>query len=211
MTNARHSVVSVAGNPRSRTRRILAAAYRSVRAIGWKYRLAKFGRGSEIVSPAYVVGARSIAIGESVQIWRFARIEAVGGLGERPKVVIGDRTVIQPHVHIGAAESVQIGEGALFASYVYISDHDHDYTDPADPVIGNGRVLASPVSIGDFVWLGEQVIVLKGVSIGERSIVGAGSVVTRDVPSYSIAVGSPARVVKRYDHDQHAWIKVCGP
>ncbi len=208
MTDTAYHVVTVSGHPRSWLLRIVAAVCRNMLAIMWRRRLAKFGRGSEIATPAYIAGGRSIAIGESVRIWRSARIEAVGACGAHPKVFIGDRTVIQPHVHIGAAESVRIGEGALFASYVYITDHDHDYLDPSDPVVSNGRVLTSPVSIGDYVRLGEQVMVLKGVTIGERSIIGASSVVTRDVPPYSIAVGSPARVVKRYDRDRGEWIKV---
>ena len=126
--------------------------------------------------------------------------------GHPPVIRIGDGTVIQPYAHIAAAQSVEIGKGALFASHVYISDHDHDYSDPNDPVVSNARIMCAPVKIGDFAWLGERVVVLKGVTIGERSIIGAGSIVTKDIPPLSIAVGSPARVIRRYDEALGEWI-----
>ena len=67
---------------------------------------------------------------------------------------------------------------------------------------------AKPVHIGDKVWVGESVCILPGVTIGECSIIGAGSVVTKSIPPYSIAVGTPAKVIKRYNFDTRSWIKV---
>lgn len=179
-----------------------------VRAMVWQSRLSRFGSGSRIDGPAHVHNPRGIVIGNRVHIWRGARIEAFNLDGVNPRLTIGDDTVIQPHVHIGAAESVRIGQGVLMASHVYITDHDHDWSDPHDPVISNNRLIVAPVEIGDYVWLGERVMVLKGVTIGERSIIGAGSIVTRHVPPYSVAVGSPACVVRRYDLSTRAWVKV---
>jgi acetyltransferase-like isoleucine patch superfamily enzyme len=124
------------------------------------------------------------------------------------RISIGDLTTIQPHVHIGAVDSVRIGRGVLMAPFVYISDHDHDWSDPDDPVILNGRVSAAPVEIGDFVWLGERVCVLKGVTVGAHSVIGAGSIVTRDVPPYTVAAGAPARAIRYYDHNQRTWVPV---
>lgn len=183
----------------------LARAWRRWR---WQRRVAALGARSELIPPAWIEGGKSVAIGCDVRIWRFARIEAFNAQPGIIRVDIGDGTVIQPFMHIGAALSVRIGKGCLFASHVYITDHDHDFSDPMEPVISNNRVVASPVSIGDYVWLGERVMVLKGVSIGERSVVGAGSVVTRDVPPMSIAVGSPARVVRRWNQLAGTWERV---
>jgi lipopolysaccharide O-acetyltransferase len=174
----------------------------------WNRRLANLGARSELMSPAWVEGAESVSIGSDVSIWRFARIEALNSTPGTIRVFVGDATVVQPFVHIGAIRSVRIGRGCLFASHVYITDHDHDFSNPMDPVISNNRAVAAPVEIGDFVWLGERVMVLKGVSIGERSVIGAGSIVTRDVPPLSIAVGSPARVVRRWDEVAQQWLKV---
>lgn len=122
------------------------------------------------------------------------------------RVSIGDGTSIHPGVHIGAAQSVHIGAGVLIAAGVYITDHDHDFSDPTEPVSTHHRLVVSAVVIGDYSWLGERVMVLKGVSIGAHSVIGAGSIVTRDVPSYSLAVGSPARVVKHYDTRCKTWV-----
>jgi len=151
-------------------------------------------------------GGRAISVGAGVRIWYGARIEAFCVDGNSTRIAIGDDTIIHPFVHIGAAERVVIGRGVLMASHIYITDHDHDWHDPYDPPVSNRRLLVSPVTVGDYVWLGERVMILKGVTVGERSIVGAGSVVTRDVPPLSIAIGAPARVVRRYDANSGSWV-----
>ncbi len=191
--------------------RVCRRGLRGVRQCSWRLRLAEFGARSDICWPAYVVGGRAISLGREVIIWHHARLEAFNAHRGILRISIGDGTNIQPYVHIGAAESVNIGRGVLVASAVYISDHDHDWSDPADPVIANSRVVAAPVEIGDFAWLGERVIVLKGVRIGAHSIIGAGSIVTRDIPPYVVAVGAPARVVRRYEHNLRTWRAVEQP
>lgn len=179
---------------------------RELRGIRWRSRLQEFGAGSDIVRPFSVFGGQAIRIGSSVRIWHGARIEAFGASLSSERICIGDGTIIHPFVHIGAAMNVTIGRGVLMASHIYITDHDHDWYNPADPPVSNRRLIVQPVQIGDYVWLGERVMVLKGVTIGDHSVIGAGSVVTRSIPAYSIAVGSPAKVVRRYDHDQQAWV-----
>ena len=164
-------------------RKVLAYALRRFGEWRWRARLGSFGRASEIARPSWILGGESIAMGEKVRIWRYSRIEALNPERGVIRIEIGDGTVIQPFVHIGAIDSVKIGKGVLMASSVYITDHDHDYSSPEDPVITNGRVLAAPVRIEDRAWLGERVTVLKGVTIGEGSIIGTASVVTRDVPA----------------------------
>ncbi|MCA8962851.1 MAG: hypothetical protein KDC38_20145, partial [Planctomycetes bacterium] len=190
--------------------RLWRKARKAVRGWKWRRRFARFGEGSDVGAGASIGGARFIEIGRSVWIWPGARLEAMGPDEGKPKIRIGDGCKIHPGIHIGAVERVTIGDGVLIAANVYISDHDHDFSDPFDPVVSNARVRTAPVDIGDYVWLGEQVMVLKGVTIGERSIVGAGSIVTRDVPPLSIVVGTPARVVRRYDTDLGEWVDCRG-
>ena len=104
-----------------------------------------------------------------------------------------------------------IGEECLFASKIFISDTSHgsygeEGDDPSTPP--NDRPLvSSPVTIGDNVWLGENVVVLPGVTIGSGCVVGANSTVSRSLPPACVAVGSPARPVKRYDYDAARWVK----
>jgi lipopolysaccharide O-acetyltransferase len=128
---------------------------------------------------------------------------------------MGDDIQLNDYVHIGAIEEVTIGNNVLIASKVFITDHNHGYygddiNSQSSPMIPpSERALSSaPVHISDNVWLGEFVCVLPGVTIGKGSIIGAMSVVSKSIPEYSIAVGSPARVIKRYDFVTQQWIKV---
>jgi len=164
----------------------------------WVRKFFSFGKGSVIDSPSYIYGGSSIDIGENVNVWRFGRIEAFSSdsSDKKIKLTIGDRTTIHPFVHIGAALSVEIGKGCLIASNVYISDHDHVFDLENKPPWKGGKLVVASVVIGDYVWLGEKVMVLKGVTIGANSIIGAGSVVTKNIPPNSIAVGVPAVVIR---------------
>ena len=135
--------------------------------------------------------------------------------GKNAIVKIGENVMAYHNLHIGAVDSVIIGDRVLIASGVYISDHHHgDYSgscqsSPFEPPAG--RPLASnPVKIGDDVWIGEKVSILPGVSIGNGVVIGAGSIVTKDIPDCVIAAGVPARIIKRYDSRQKKWISVNG-
>ena len=182
--------------------------WRALDRVFMRIQFASFGKRSCIQRPRTIVGAEHIKVGDNVLIWPGSRIEAVSGERDNISLAIGSGTKIQPNVHIAAAHRVEIGRGVLVASGVYITDHDHDVSDPDVDVVSNTTLITAPVYIGDSVWLGERVIVLKGVRIGHRSVIGAGSVVTRDVPPYSIAVGTPARVVKRFDRVSGVWSSV---
>jgi lipopolysaccharide O-acetyltransferase len=126
-------------------------------------------------------------------------------------IEIGDNVEINDYVHIGAIDSVKIGNNVLIASKVYITDHDHGsygrqgrHDSPLSAP--RDRALSfAPVAIEDNVWIGEFVSVLQGVTIGKGSIVGAMSVVTRDIPPNCIAVGAPAKVIKRYSFETGRW------
>ena len=96
-----------------------------------------------------------------------------------------------------AAESIVIGDACMIAHGVYISDADwHDIYDRAQPV-GNTK----PVTLEDNVWIGDSAIICKGVTIGKNSIIGAGAVVTKDVPPNSIFAGNPAKLVKFLENE----------
>lgn len=176
----------------------------------YRWRFAEFGEGSELGTGCEIANARSIAIGCHVQIQRHARIEAHDLRDGKVRIRIGDGSIIAPYVHIGAVDSVTIGKNCGIAPFTWITDHDHDTSDPMQPVVTQRRVLAAPTVIEDGVYIGERVAILRGVRVGTCSIVGTNSVVTRDVPPFSIVVGIPARVIKIWDPATRTWSRVDG-
>lgn len=154
-------------------------------------------------SPIFLYGSRYIRLGEHVDIGQHTRIDAYDSyLDDRfqPCITIGDNVSFNPRCHIGAINRITIGNNVLFGTGVLVTDHAHGKGEKVDMVLPPAyRRLFSKgeVVIGDNVWLGEYAIVLPGVTIGEGAIIGAGAVVTRDVPPYSIAVGNPAKVIKK--------------
>ena len=123
------------------------------------------------------------------------------GDGDGPALVIGDGTKIVGGSVFSAASSIRIGSKVLMARNAYIADHQHAFSDTSRAVLDQGIERVAPVEIGDGAWLGENVVVGPGVTIGRGSVIGANSVVLRDVPEYSVAVGTPARVVRRLVDD----------
>ena len=138
--------------------------------------------------------------------WSDVRLEAGVALDEgvalvcsgaaRPgKLTVGERTYVNRHTILMAAEQVVIGRDCLIGPNCYITDADHDTK--------HGRLMreqplfTKPVRIGHDVWLGANVVVLKGVTIGDGAVIGAGAIVTADVPPNAIAAGAPARVVRQ--------------
>lgn len=145
-----------------------------------------------------------IKVGAIIDVWR----EGVpGGIGH--KVSIGENTMISGGVAIGSntwinanvsivaspPSTILIGENCLIAQNVVIRSDDHRYDDPTRPIREQGRIGAD-IRIEDDCWIGANAVLLKGVHLGAHSIVGAGAIVTKSFPSYSIVVGNPARLLK---------------
>jgi acetyltransferase-like isoleucine patch superfamily enzyme len=117
--------------------------------------------------------------------------------GQAPaRIRIGTGSFLNLGVMVAALELVDIGAHCMFANGCFITDADHRFDDPALPVPYQGFTSKGPTHVGDNVWCGANVVITSGVTVGERCVIGANSVVTRDLPAYSIAVGSPARVIK---------------
>lgn len=116
-------------------------------------------------------------------------------VGDGALLSIGERNYFNRNIRVVCFGKIEIGNDCLFADGVQLYDHDHSNSDLSRPINQQGYVKA-PIKIGNNVWLGARVIVLKGVAIGDGTIVGAGSVVTKDLPSNSICGGIPAKVIK---------------
>lgn len=142
------------------------------------------------------------------------RIEAFSKIKENIVLQFGKNVQINDYVHITAMESVKIGSNVLLASKIYISDCSHgsycgDENDsPPNTIPATRTLFAKPVLIEDNVWLGEFVSVLPGVTIGKGTIVGANSVVAKSLPANVIAVGSPAKPIKKFNFQTSRWEKI---
>ena len=137
--------------------------------------------------------AGRLEIGEGTlfepQVWLTAPGEA--------RIHIGAGTFLNIGVMVAAHELVEIGDHCMFANGCLVTDAAHRFDDPDRPVTWQGFTSKGPTRIGDNVWCGANVVVSSGVTIGERCVIGANSVVTRDLPPYSIAAGAPAAIVKQ--------------
>lgn len=122
-----------------------------------------------------------------------------------PRIRIGHRVTSSGNLIVGAAKQVVIGDDVLLASNVTILDNLHGYDTPDEPYKYQPLQRIAPVEIGGGCWIGQNVVILPGARIGEMSIIGANSVVTSSIPDRCIAVGAPARIVKKWDERTHEW------
>lgn len=183
--------------------RAALGAYRGLRRIRDKvfsvavsHAFARFGSRSVVQLPTRIEGEERIAIGAGVFVGAGSWLRTEPGKGVA--LTLEDDVSVAGSCTLSAAESLVICRGALLARCVYIADHAHAYDDPNHAVADQGISNIAPVLIGPGAWLGEHVVVMPGVTIGAGAVVGANSVVTHDVPDHSVAVGSPARVVRRF-------------
>jgi acetyltransferase-like isoleucine patch superfamily enzyme len=120
--------------------------------------------------------------------------------GAPAQIRIGTGSFLNLGVMVAAMGLVEIGAHCMFANGCFITDADHRFDDPELPVPYQGFSTKGPTRVGDNVWCGANVVITSGVTIGDRCVIGANSVVTRDLPAHSIAVGSPARVIKAIEY-----------
>lgn len=118
----------------------------------------------------------------------------IGEVLDHPKLYIGAGTYINRNTFLDASLSLSIGKACAIGPGCYVTDHDHSTELGGSPL--ELPVISRPTHIGDSVWLGANVTVLKGVTIDNHAVIGAGSVVTKNIPAGAIAVGVPARVIK---------------
>lgn len=172
-------------------------------------------KGLSIHPSANLIGLSHIRIGNNFNAGEHLRLEAVlehNGHKYNPQIIIGDNVTVVDFVHIGATNYVEIGNNVLMASKIYLSDHNHgsyngnNQTSPHLPPQQRYVSNDKKVVISDNVWIGEFVSILPGVTIGQGSIIGANSVVAKDIPPFSIAVGVPAKVIKQFNFEKQIWI-----
>ena len=120
------------------------------------------------------------------------------------RIAIGEGCFLNVGVMVAAVDRVEIGDHCMFANGCFISDGAHRFDDPERPVPWQGFTTKGPTHIGSNVWCGANVVVTSGVTVGERCVIGANSVVTRDLPPRSVAAGVPAQVIKQVTYPEPA-------
>lgn len=171
------------------------------------------GRGVRITNPSWIfhsgrlmiedgaevqgVSQRGVRFGDEVSIGPRVAIRPSSYYGGEAGVglVVGDRSSFATDCFIGCSGEITIGNDVMFGPAVRVYSENHVFADP-DSTISSQGVERSFVHIGNDCWIGSGTIITAGVTIGDGVVIGAGSVVTSDIPNYSIAVGSPARVVR---------------
>jgi lipopolysaccharide O-acetyltransferase len=161
---------------------------------------AAFGARSVVQLPVRLSGEDRIEVGSGVFVGAGSWLQVL----DDGWITVGDGTAFSGNVVVSAARRVTIGRRVLVARGVYIADHGHAHADTTLPVIEQGLTGVAAVAIGDGAWLGENVVICPGVRIGHNAVIGANAVVTHDVPDACVAVGVPARVVRRVDAERSA-------
>ena len=146
-----------------------------------------------------VVPFNKFQLGANSTIEDFSTVN--NGVGD---VIIGDNSLIgMGNVIIGP---VTIGNNVIFAQNIVASGLNHEYKDPSVPIVQQ-NVTTAPIVVEDDCWIAANVVITAGVTIGRHCVVAAGSVVTKDIPPFSVAAGNPAKVIKRYDEGRKEWVK----
>lgn len=167
--------------------------------------LGEVGKNSSFHYPLRLQGggSRRIRIGERTSIQAYSVLGAWERYGQdehyEPEIIIGDNCSIGEFCHITAINKITIGDGLLTGRFVYIGDNAHGGLSVEEaniPPIKRHLTSKGEIKIGRNVWIGDKVSIFGGVTIGDNVIIGAGSIVTHDIPSNSMAAGAPAKVVK---------------
>ena len=173
----------------------------------YKHVFHEFGINATISSALKIHHPENITICNNVRIGKYNWLAAVPFTGDSCcNLVFKDGVTIGDFNHIYATGSIVFEKNALTANYVYISDNLHSFEEINTPISQQPIKQLQHVIIGEGCWIGEHVSII-GASVGKNSVIGANSVVTHDIPDYCVAVGAPARIIKRYNPETKLWEK----
>lgn len=156
------------------------------------------GYGLVFKNPQYIEIGDNFTAGKDLKIEAWDRYKDKM-FSKTPSVIIGKNVSIMDDCQISCCSSVTLGDGCLFGNNVFITDNyhgDNSLEQLSIPPADRPLFVKGGVHIGNNVWVGRNVCIMPGVNIGDGTVIGANSVVTHDIPAYSVAVGSPARVIK---------------
>lgn len=185
--------------------RILNFVYAKLFEILYGSRFKSFGKRTRLVRPIAIESPENISLGDDVYIAAQTCLATRSLSPSSPCTLsIGDGCKIGRFNHIYATGRITLHQNVLTANGVYISDNHHDYRDIQSAIVNQAVLQGGQVEIGEGTWIGHNACVI-GVRIGRNCVIGANSVVTHDIPDYCVAVGAPAKIIKRYDPDSNTW------
>lgn len=167
-------------------------------------------KNNKIQRPCVLSQPQFICLGRNVRIKKYSRIECYekfGGGALHPSLKVGDNVIIGYRFSCLVADDISIGENTILASDILITSENHGMNPECDVPYYKQSLITGAVHIGGNCWIGEKVVILPGVTIGDYCIIAASSVITKSIPPYSLAAGNPARIIKKYDFDLHEWVK----
>jgi len=167
------------------------------------------GPRSAVRPPRTIPNRDRVTMGRDCSVGRHSLLHAhrqYAGVPLDGRISLGDNVYIGGFAQLNAMHHLQIGDGCVLSEFVYISDSAHGLDPHAGLIMEQPLESKGPVTIGRNVFIGYGCVVLHGVSLGDHCVVGARSVVTRSFPAYSMIAGSPARLVKTYDHASGQWV-----
>ena len=166
------------------------------------------GKNVSVDYPIILSHPELITIGDNTTILSNARIQLFPELNGAGSLKIGANCFFLHYLCILVGDDITIGNDVLIASHVLISSQNHGMDPENEQPYMSQELSCKKVVIEDGCWIGERVCINAGVHIGKKCVIGSGSVVTHDIPDYSIAVGVPAKIIKQYDFSRHEWIRL---
>ncbi len=190
-------------------KRFLLVPLRIASYMIYKCQFGKFCIRTHIEKPLRIEHKKNIFLENYVSIASYCWLAANPKTSEsvEARLIIREGSCIGDFAHIYATKEIIIDKNVLLANYVYISDNIHGYEDINVPINQQPIVQKKTVLIGEGSWIGEHVCII-GANVGKHCIIGANSVVTHDIPDYCVAVGAPARIIKKYSFENQKWVKV---
>lgn len=177
-----------------------------------KFKFQSCGQHLFVAGKARIVtGGGNIVVGDNFIMDEFAEIccnPIENKTDCQPKLIIGNNVHLSKHCCIGCSNMIVLENDVRLAPYCHITDRNHVYKDIYTPIWKQPTESPGPVVIGEQTWLGFGVQVMPNVKIGKHCVVAAGSIVTKDIPDYSVVTGIPAKVIKRYNFEKSIWEKV---
>ena len=157
-------------------------------------------------------GSSNIQLGKNIIFGDGTKLAAISSFSSsyakqqfNPILRIGNNVQVTASLQVYAMKEIIIEDNVLFAANVFISDGFHGYNRIDIPYKDQAMFNLEPVFIGEGCWIGQNAVIMPGVTVGKFAIIGANSVVNKKIPEYSIAVGNPARVIKRWNFETRTW------